>query len=124
MEVFNDADPLIRNALLEILFVIRHAADTTSPLQTAAQKQLGFHESMVPEYWEAPELSADFRRDLARLRRLKSRAGSGAAAHVAAVSADAVAPGTVSFDCTPFDAISTPPAGHLRRIGARWPCSS
>jgi hypothetical protein len=59
-------NPIVRDAILEVLVMLRHSADPQSPLHANAELGLAFAANMVPSYWEPAELSKDFRIGMAR----------------------------------------------------------
>jgi hypothetical protein len=58
-------NPIVRDAILEVLVRLRHSSDPDSLLQANAASGLAFDANMVPHYWEPAQLSQDFRVGLA-----------------------------------------------------------
>jgi hypothetical protein len=59
-------NPIIRDAILEVLVMLRHSADPQSRLRANAELGLTFDANMIPQYWEPAQLSVDFRVGMAR----------------------------------------------------------
>jgi hypothetical protein len=59
-------NPIVRDAILEVLVMLRHSSDPDSLLHANAASGLAFDASMVPPYWEPAQLSQDFRVGLPR----------------------------------------------------------
>lgn len=72
-----ELNPMIRNAIATALYAARNYSE-----DEASYEWVNFQFMLIPEYWEEPELTEDFRnlvKSLQRKQRLKSNKSSSAA---------------------------------------------